>query len=145
MMDYTEVLRLIEADAGRVLAMQDTAVYGNCLRFILVTAKSAIDAQPHRSLVKIDDDLIAALMAERRAALEAIHDGKGQAAEIARMRQDAERYRWLRECSTLRSDRTMYVIRNVYLRGTFIREENPVAAELDAIIDAARAAEGGTT
>ena len=45
-------------------------------------------ASAPRSLAKIDDDLIRALVAERAAALEAIHGGKEQAAEIARLQKD---------------------------------------------------------
>ncbi len=51
--------------------------------------------------------------------------------------RDARRYRWLRECSIVRFDRTMYVIRSRYKGGMFIDTEYPTREELDAVIDAA--------
>lgn len=52
--------------------------------------------------------------------------------------EDAERYRWLRDRSILRSDLpSVYVVWNQYKKGKFIGSDNPSHAELDSAIDAA--------
>ena len=68
-------------------------------------------------------------------------------AEIERLRgveADARRYRWLRQCSPIRSDRTMYVQAGEYVKGVFQRTIYPTGAELDEAIDAAIAASRST-
>lgn len=55
-------------------------------------------------------------------------------------KRDAERYRWLRECSIVRSDRTIYVQKNCYNNGVFRETVYPYGAYLDAEIDAYLAA-----
>ncbi len=76
---------------------------------------------------------------ERRVYLSVAHPQAvlGLLARIEQAEQDAARYRWLRECSIVRSDRTMYVQHNRYRNGAFLRMEYPSHDELDAIIDAA--------
>lgn len=56
--------------------------------------------------------------------------------ESEEWRRDAERYKWLRECSPFRSDRTCYVTVNVYDRGKFVEPIHPYRERLDEYIDA---------
>ncbi len=62
--------------------------------------------------------------------------------EAQAMARDAERWRWLRECSAVRSDRYMCVTRNLYDNGVFLGSDTPSESELDAAVDAAREREG---
>lgn len=50
---------------------------------------------------------------------------------------DAKRYRWLRECSICRSDRSCHVVWNHYDNGTFVSESQPSKDVLDQLIDEA--------
>lgn len=58
--------------------------------------------------------------------------------EFLPMLEDAERYRWLRECSPYRSDRNMFVEQNIYHGGKFMERNHPDRESLDRAIDAAR-------
>jgi len=64
------------------------------------------------------------------AALEAERDA---------LKQDAERYRWLRECSPVNSGRMMGVRIHHYLDGVYVTSDWINLDDLDAAIDAARA------
>lgn len=59
--------------------------------------------------------------------------------EVERNAKDAARYRWLRDCSIVRSDRTMYVLWNRYEDGEFTHSDFPSGERLDAAIDTALA------
>lgn len=50
---------------------------------------------------------------------------------------DAGRYRWLRQCNAIRSDRTTYVVHNTYHEGKLLGTETISLIDLDSVIDAA--------
>lgn len=78
----------------------------------------------------------AAVAVQYRAAADAL---EAQAREIERLRQDAARYRWLREHSLAAGQGSITVELDDRANGNFSR---PIfLAELDAAIDAARAAQ----
>lgn len=61
------------------------------------------------------------------------------AAEVQALREDAARYRWLRGCSPVRSDRGgVFISWPNYSNGRMLCVKNPSGCELDEAIDAAR-------
>ena len=67
--------------------------------------------------------------------------------EIERLRgveADARRYRFLRECSPIRSDVSIHVQEGIYKDGYYIRDSWPSGNELDARLDELIAASRST-
>jgi len=77
-----------------------------------------------------DSELIAYLRNNAQSLLEA-------AREVDGLRKDAGRYRWLRECSSLRSDRTIHVQQTHFKAGVLTDITCPSMEVLDTAIDSA--------
>lgn len=120
---FAKELAELQADVGRLTLAADDAHL------------SRIAAEEERELLRTQ--LASMRKALEQSSTDAENELRAKVLALQSCEVDAKRYRWLRECSICRSDRSCHVVWNHYDNGTFVSESQPSKDVLDQLIDEA--------